>query len=160
MKVHTMKQILVSIITIICLSSGSVALASGYRHGGYHDGHARFAAGYYRHDGFGHRGYGKHHYRHHGYRHRRHHADEGAYLLGGLLIGAILTESYHRAQYNRAYPPERQIIYRTRVIERTAAAVAPGRHLFRDIDGNCFAIRRNDNGDELRSELPVEECDW
>ena len=168
-----MKKIMIPLITIICLACSATALASGYRYKGYsggygHGGHGyghSYGKSYGKHYGHSYRGYYGHRgYRRHGYGHSSHHSDEGAYLLGGLLIGAVLTDSYHRAQYKRAYPPERQVIYRTRIVESraepTAEIAAPGRHLFRDIEGNCFEIRRNDAGDELRSALPAEECDW
>ena len=132
--------------------------------------------GHYRsHDSY-HNSYGRHYrraydypyYRHRGRHHRHHHSNDAAYLIGGLALGAILTSTYYstpryaRTDYYPSRPsrPSRRIVsYPTeRVVVRQS--LTPGRHLLRDLDGRCWEKRRNDRGEELRVELPAEDCDW
>lgn len=83
--------------------------------------------------------------------------DDAAYFIGGLFLGTILYDVFAR-------PPSNDIVYieRNRVPSSriTYSETIPGRRLLRDINGNCFNITRDDNGNELRTELPASECNW
>jgi hypothetical protein len=39
-------------------------------------------------------------------------------------------------------------------------AAPQGRHLLRDLNGNCFERTTDANGNELRTELPPSQCNW
>ncbi len=156
-----MKSLVVCAVTAATLVFASVAAAGGYKGHGHH--------------GYGHHGYKHHGFKHHGHHHhRRYRSHQSAYLLGGLVLGSALTYAFtrphyysprdyyypHRRHYGRYYSyPRRHVVHETRVIERPSYVVS-GRHLHRDLEGHCFEIRRNEFGDELRTQLSTSQCDW
>ena len=102
------------------------------------------------------------------YRHRDHDFDAGA-LLGGVVLGSLLTSSirdYDRPRNLRTYTTvrstpvvrSREIVYVNRATPRRPAP--SGRRLLRDLDGNCFEITRQADGDELRTQLHPSACDF
>lgn len=44
-------------------------------------------------------------------------------------------------------------------LEHTAAS-PPVRQLLKTLDGQCFEVQRNNKGEELRTELNAEQCNW
>jgi|APSaa5957512535_1039671.scaffolds.fasta_scaffold100454_1 hypothetical protein len=97
---------------------------------------------------------------------RRHrHSDAGSFF-GGLFLGSLL--SYPSYDYT---PRRSTTIYRNTPVGPQApvnvttyssapARVAPGRRLLRDLQGNCFEISVDDEGNELREQLEVEACEF
>lgn len=104
--------------------------------------------------------YGNHYSRHRGY-------DSGSFV-GGLVLGSLFsyprqssrtveTVVYRDAPTTRA----REIVYVDRPpTGNSAAAVASGRRLLRDLEGNCFERVVDDQGDEIRIQLEAEECNF
>ena len=79
----------------------------------------------------------------------------------------MLSHAYHSNRYydNGSYDRGYSRGYRdgtvsggpTRIIHESAV---PGRHLFRDANGNCFDKTVASDGTELLTELPPEACAW
>ncbi len=91
-----------------------------------------------------------------------HHSHRGGYFLGGLLLGSALAHSHH-ANPPKVYYVERRKLppARTIYLESAEQDVQPvGRRLLRDLKGNCFELALDEEGNELRSQLPASECDW
>lgn len=85
---------------------------------------------------------------HYGHHDHDNNSDWPAYLIGGAILGSVLTNVYHNSQ-EQQYAPANQVV------------VAPqGRHLLRDLNGNCFERTTDANGNELRTELPASQCNW
>ncbi len=94
--------------------------------------------------------------------HRRH--DSGSFV-GGLVLGSLFSyprypsRSYDTVVY-RDVPATREIVYVDKTPSRSAAPVASGRRLLRDLEGNCFERIVDDQGDEIRVQLEAEECNF
>jgi len=100
------------------------------------------------------------------YPHRRGH-DSGSFL-GGLVLGSLFnypryssrnveTIVYRDAPATRT----REIVYVDRAQARnTAAPVASGRRLLRDLEGNCFERNVDEQGNEIRVQLEAQECNF
>ena len=55
----------------------------------------------------------------------------------------------------------REIVYVDQSQTRsTAAPVASGRRLLRDLEGNCFERNVDEQGNEIRVQLEAEECSF
>ncbi|MGR9090226.1 MAG: hypothetical protein ACU85U_06565 [Gammaproteobacteria bacterium] len=108
----------------------------GYRHGGNH-----FSQGYHR-GGYGYSGHG-------------HYAQS---LVGGLLLGALLAPPRTVV----VPPPVVYVPQPAPVVVATPppVAVASGRRLLRDINGNCFERQIDAAGREVHLSLPPSECAW
>lgn len=114
------------------------------------------------------RGYGidfnfsyEHYYpRHRGY-------DSGSFL-SGLVLGSLLNSSRHSSRNvetvvyrSPSTISTREIVYDDRAQTLSAAApVASGRHLLRDLEGNCFERIVDEQGDEIRVQLEAQECNF
>ena len=169
-----MQRIIVALIGLVLISATGISHAGhnkhwGYKSGAYYDRH--YHKGYLGHNGYRGAGHFRAHRHHHRYRGYRRSNDDVAWLLGGLVIGSVITNAYHHhssyhrdrsygARYHRDYPPEREVIYRTRTTTRSVNSVLPGRHFYRDLEGNCYQITTNSEGEELREARPAKECDW
>ncbi|MSR12773.1 MAG: hypothetical protein EXR84_13480 [Gammaproteobacteria bacterium] len=99
------------------------------------------------------------------YYNRRHDHDAG-YFVGGLVLGSFLSAPRYSA------PTVERVIYRSAPVVRTRevvvvnnsaatrAAVASGRRLLRDLEGNCFERVIDAQGNEIRVQLAAEECSF
>lgn len=85
----------------------------------------------------------------------------GGDFVGGLVVGSLLTSSYaqpvvtERVVYRTA-PVRQEVVYVNPQPRRVNAA--PRRKLLRDLQGNCYQIDTTSSGDEIRIELPPQEC--
>lgn len=98
-------------------------------------------------------------------RHRRY--DSGSFV-GGLVLGSLFsyprypTRNVETVVY-RDVPATRtrEIVYVDRNQTRSSAApVASGRRLLRDLEGNCFERIVDEQGDEIRVQLEAQECNF
>jgi hypothetical protein len=119
-----------------------------------------YGNGYYG-RGWGRPGFGR-------YRNRQYYSGD---LLGGIVLGSLISSSFR--SYNE-YRDSPKVVYRSRPANRSAGNViyvgrsAPvtqvgtgsGRRLLRDLQGNCFEIANNEFGDEVRTQLEPENCDY
>jgi hypothetical protein len=144
----------IALVAVLMLSFGGAgeALAGDHGHGcgyygcgggGYY--HARpyypYNRGYY-----GYYGYPQH-------KNNNNSNSSVAYAIGGLALGAILMNAYNQ---NRAPAPS----YYTQQQTYQAPPAAQGRHLVRDLNGNCYERTTDAAGNELRTELPPSACNW
>ena len=153
-----MKRLLIGLMTASLLLAGTTTLARGNHDNGRHHGSRPPA----------HQGYHRPHHRPQYYRpHRRHHHRDGyrgAYLLGGVALGAILADSFASRDPEVIYVepnpyPRTRIVYRDRPVT-TALVSEPEWRLLRDQSNNCFEVTVDENGNELRTQVPASECDW
>ncbi|MEX2469654.1 MAG: hypothetical protein WD396_07860 [Pseudohongiellaceae bacterium] len=115
----------------------------------------------------------QHNYRHYDRHYGRHHDVDAGAVLGGLVLGSLLTSSFR--DYDRDYDRPRNVrtytsvrstpVIRTREVVYVNRDSAPrptpsGRRLLRDLDGNCFEITRQADGDELRTQLDPSACNF
>jgi hypothetical protein len=63
-------------------------------------------------------------------------------------------------KYYRTAPVEPKIIYREKIVSDAAARIDKEPHMLRDLEGNCFEISYSTSGQELRLQVPVEQCVW
>ena len=104
--------------------------------------------------------YGNYYSRHRGY-------DSGSFF-GGLVLGSLFSSPRHSSRnvetvvYRDAPATRtREIVYVDQAQTRsTTAAVASGRRLLRDLEGNCFERIVDEQGDEIRVQLEAEECNF
>ncbi|NQV68650.1 MAG: hypothetical protein HQ498_01355 [Pseudohongiella sp.] len=98
-------------------------------------------------------------------RYRRH---DSADFVGGLVLGSILSYPWG---YDRAYDtsrgrvvyraaPAREVIYLNESANSNPTAAAGGRRLLRDLEGNCFEVNIDEEGNEIRVQLDAAECDF
>ncbi len=130
---------------------------AGYRYNGANNyrwnGYPRYSSGYYPYRP----AYHPVRYPYYGYPYYQHHNnnnnnDSAAYLVGGLLVGSLLTNAYHNAQttvYTQPAVPTNQ-----------GTGAAQGRHLLRDLSGNCYEVTIDGAGNELRTQLPPAQCNY
>ena len=169
-----MKKLLLSISVIAALILSQAAWADG-RHNrrGYNSWGYNSYYGYNRYDNrrynsyhYGYRGRGYSNYYNNRYYGRRHHYDSGSFI-GGLVLGSLF--SYPRYS-SRRYDT---VTYRSAPVIRTrevvtvinsspsnTAAVASGRRLLRDLEGNCFERVVDEEGNEIRIQLDASECSF
>ena len=100
---------------------------------------------------------------------RRHRYYGAGDIVGGIVLGSLISSSIHN--YQDSYRPREveRVVYRSgpvrrttesaRVINRSTAAPG-GRRLLRDMQGNCFEVGVNANGDEVRTELDPANCNY
>ena len=80
-------------------------------------------------------------------------------------MGSLLSYSSNR-QYDRVYrsrPAIRggEVVYVNRTTASpSSTAVASGRRLLRDIEGNCFERVIDAEGNEIRAQIEASECDF
>lgn len=104
--------------------------------------------------------YGNYYSRHRGY-------DSGSFV-GGLVLGSLFsyprqsTRNVETVVYRNApVTRTREIVYvDTPQTRSTAAPVASGRRLLRDLEGNCFERIVDEQGDEIRVQLEAQECNF
>ncbi len=99
-------------------------------------------------------------------RYRDRHFDAGDFL-GGLVIGSLFsTPRYSSRQPERVVyrsapvVREREVIYAPQTQSSRPAAVASGRRLLRDLEGNCFERVIDSEGNEVRVQLEAQECNF
>ena len=63
-------------------------------------------------------------------------------------------------RYYRSAPVEPTVIYREKIISDAAARNEKEPHMLRDLEGNCFEISYSASGQELRLQVPAEQCVW
>lgn len=84
---------------------------------------------------------------------RRH--NDFDYLLGGIVLGSLLSYPSYREPVTRI----REIVYVKESSPRTTTA-ATGRHLLKDLEGNCFERVTDEDGNEVRIQLEASECSF
>lgn len=91
---------------------------------------------------------------------------DGGSFIGGLVLGSILTYPRYSTSrrdnyYYRSAPirrsPSVTVISRTPI---NTGTVAPGRRLLRDLEGRCYEILRDEDGNEIRTELEPAACNF
>jgi hypothetical protein len=90
--------------------------------------------------------YGYPYYGHH--HNNNNNSDWPAYLIGGAVLGSVLTNIYHDSQVQQPAPINQ--VY----------SPPQGRHLLRDLNGNCYERSVDSAGNEMRTELPASACNW
>ena len=92
--------------------------------------------------------------------------DTGSFV-GGLVLGSLFSypryssRNYERVVYRDAPPTRtREIVYVDNSSTLSAAPVASGRRLLRDLEGNCFERIVDEQGDEIRVQLKAEQCNF
>ena len=88
--------------------------------------------------------------------------------MGGLVLGSLFNYPRHSSRsvetvvYRDAPTTHsREIVYVDPAQTRsTTAAVASGRRLLRDLEGNCFERIVDEQGDEIRVQLEAQECSF
>jgi hypothetical protein len=143
-----MKSIALVALLMLSLGGAGEALAGGHGNGcGYYG----CGGGYYYP-----RAHARPYYPYAGYPYYGHHNNNNnsnsnvAYAIGGLALGAILMNVY---SHNRAPNYTQQQTYQ-------APPAPQGRHLVRDLNGNCYERTTDAAGNELRTELPPSACNW
>lgn len=104
--------------------------------------------------------YGNYYSRHRGY-------DSGSFV-GGLVLGSLFSYPRHTTRNvetvvyrNAPTTRTREIVYVDQSQNRnTGTAVASGRRLLRDLEGNCFERIVDEQGNEIRVQLEAEECNF
>jgi len=104
--------------------------------------------------------YGNYYSRHRGY-------DSGSFL-GGLVLGSLFSAPRYSSRNvetvvyrNAPTTRTREIIYVDQTRTRsTAAPIASGRRLLRDLEGNCFERIVDEQGNEIRVQLEAQECNF
>jgi hypothetical protein len=83
--------------------------------------------------------------------------------LGSLFNFSRRSSGYVETVAYRNVPTisTREIVYVHQAQARsTATAVASGRRLLRDLEGNCFERIVDDQGNEIRVQLEAQECNF
>jgi hypothetical protein len=104
--------------------------------------------------------YGNYYSRHRGY--------DSDSFLGGLVLGSLFNSPRHSSRNvetvvyrNAPTTSTREIVYVDQGQTRSSAApVASGRRLLRDLEGNCFERIVDEQGDEIRVQLEAQECNF
>lgn len=104
----------------------------------------------------------------HGNYYSRHRGYDSGSFFGGLVLGSLFNFSRRSSGYAQtvAYRnvptiSTREIVYVDQAQARsTATAVASGRRLLRDLQGNCFERIVDKQGDEIRVQLEAQECNF
>ncbi len=97
--------------------------------------------------------------------HRRHNSGS---FVDGLFLGSLFnyprysTRNVETVVYrNVPATRTRETVYVDGLkIRSTAAPVASGRRLLRDLEGNCFERIVDQQGDEIRVQLEAQECNF
>ncbi|HJO10762.1 MAG: hypothetical protein QGG67_04390 [Gammaproteobacteria bacterium] len=167
-----MKKLVLSLIVIAAFIMSQAAFADsrnyrrgysgygGYGYGNRYSYRSNYYGRYspYRYGSYGRRGrtFGSHRYRR---------SDAGSFI-GGLFLGSMLSYPSY------TYAPRRStVIYRNAPVgsrnpvnvvrySSSPALAVPGRHLLRDLQGNCFEINVDDEGNEIRVQLEAEACNF
>ena len=104
----------------------------------------------------------------HGNYYSRHRGYDPGSFFGGLVLGSLFNFSRRSSGYvetvayrNVPTISTRAIVYVDQAQARsTATAVASGRRLLRDLEGNCFERIVDDQGNEIRVQLEAQECNF
>ena len=161
-----MKKILLSLSVIATLVISQSASADGRYWRGYGGwGGDRYYSGYNPYH-YGYRG-GRSYYgvAYGGYypRHRRY--DSGSFV-GGLVLGSLLSYPRHNHRHyetvrtRRPVTRTRDVVYVNNSASANSSAVASGRRLLKDLEGNCFERIVDAEGNEIRVQLDSSECSF
>jgi hypothetical protein len=87
----------------------------------------------------------------------------GGDFVGGLVVGSLLSNSYSQPRVTerviyRSAPVSQEVVYVNQ--QPRTINTAPRRKLLRDLQGNCYQIDFTANGDEIRTELPPQDCSF
>ena len=63
-------------------------------------------------------------------------------------------------RYYRSAPVEPTVIYREKIVSDATTRDAKESHMLRGLEGNCFEITYSASGQELRLQVPPEQCEW
>jgi hypothetical protein len=79
-------------------------------------------------------------------------------------LGAVLADAFSSRDpavvYVEPSPyPRTRIVYRDRPVS-TALIAEPEWRLLRDQSDNCYEVTVDEDGNELRTQVPASECDW
>ncbi|MBL4819631.1 MAG: hypothetical protein JKY98_01395 [Gammaproteobacteria bacterium] len=173
-----MKKSLFILFAVIATFMSQTATADNWRNRSYdrHNDHSYRSRNHYRGSHYSRNYYSRNNHRgnrysyNHGRRNsyfdisigRSYHYDHfnGGSFLGGLVLGSVLT--YPRYSRYDNYQYRSTGTYRSpqvTVINRTDT-VASGRRLLRDLEGRCYEIITDENGNELRTELEPVACNF
>jgi len=163
-----MKKLLLALSALIAFAFSQTASADGFYWGGYS---GWGSGGFYRGYSPFHYGYGRRHfagsYGHYylRYRHRHRHWDSGSFV-GGIVLGSLLSQPrrshrhYDTVTYRRPVTTTREVVYVNRNSQGSSSPVASGRRLLKDLEGNCFERIVDEDGNEIRVQLPSSECNF
>lgn len=105
----------------------------------------------------------------------------GGYYNSGYYSNRYYNSPYNNTQYNNVYrgsyynngfpsstgvryyrsaPVEPTVIYREKIVSDSTARDAKESHMLRDLEGNCYEITYSASGQELRLQVPREQCQW
>jgi hypothetical protein len=90
------------------------------------------------------------------------------YYSGGFSYGRYYSnEPYYSSRYPRtssryyrSTPVEPTIVYREKIVSDGVAREDHEPHLLKDMEGNCFEVSYSNGGQELRLQVPEEQCEW
>lgn len=164
-----MKKVLLAMTALATLVISQSASADGFYWGGYSGwGSGSFYRNYNPyHYGYGRgRGFGVS-YGHYYPRHRYRRWDSGSFV-GGLVLGSLISQPrrshrhYETVTYRRPVTTTRtrEVVYVNRSEQGSNVPVASGRRLLKDLEGNCFERIIDDQGNEIRVQLDVAECQF
>ena len=63
-------------------------------------------------------------------------------------------------RYYRSAPVEPTVIYREKIVSDATTRDAKESYMLRGLEGNCFEITYSASGQELRLQVPPEQCEW
>lgn len=144
----------------------------GSKHRNHYRGHRRANSYHYGSNRWGYRNHNRHYGRgfniSYGNYYPRHRGYDSGSFVGGLVLGSLFnypryssrnveTVVYRDAPATRV----REIVYVDKEQTRgSAAPVASGRRLLRDLEGNCFERIVDEQCDEIRVQLEAQECNF
>ncbi|PCH61745.1 MAG: hypothetical protein COC19_04400 [SAR86 cluster bacterium] len=152
-----MKKLLISLSLIMAMVLSQAASANDRRssrnHYSSHSNHYSPFRGSNHYRG----GFSSYNRSHFGISYNNHHGSSSSFF-GGLILGSIFSPGYSSRRYDYREPVvTREIIY----VDKPSQVSNPvGRRLLKDLEGNCFEVRQDDNGDEIRLQLEAEECSF
>ena len=81
-------------------------------------------------------------------------------MLGSLLSYPRYSRRYDSVTYTRPITRTPKAVYVKTRTSGSSTAVASGRRLLRDLEGNCFERNVDEDGNEIRIQLDASECNF
>lgn len=108
--------------------------------------------------GSGWRSHRSNRYHHHNHYNHYHHGNDAAALIGGVVLGSLISNGLSRSSDSYHQSVTSRVVRSSRVSRPLPSVSSTAPRLLRDLQGNCFEIDYDSNGNQRRTQVDDNRC--